>query len=131
MNSPYPRMQAHSQYQSLALSSRLEGTGPHGLVAMLYEELLRSIDVISLLIAREKELTSNTHTHRARSILIALEGSLDFDRGAGVAETLAKVYRAMQVQLREALSEKDADKLAQLREGIVSISESWNKIVQG
>lgn len=131
MNSPYPRMQAHSQYQSLALSSRLEGTGPHGLVAMLYEELLRSIDVISVAIARDKDLVGSTHTQRARSILIALEGSLDFERGAGIAETLAKVYRAMQIQLRDALAEKDANKLAQLREGIVSISESWNKIVQG
>lgn len=131
MNNPYPRMQAHSQYQSLALSSRLEGTGPHGLVAMLYEELLRSIDVISLAIARDKDLIGNNHVHRARSILIALEGSLDFERGAGIAETLAKVYRAMQVQLREALAERDTDKLAQLREGLVSISESWNRIVQG
>jgi flagellar secretion chaperone FliS len=129
MNNQYRLHQAHNQYQSLALTSRLEATGPHGLVAVLYEELLRSLDVMGGAIERGKDLSRETHSERARSILIALEGSLDFERGEGVAGVLAGVYRAMQTQLRKSVAENDAGMLGELRDGVAEIAESWNKIV--
>lgn len=130
MNNQYKLHQAHNQYQSLALSSRLEATGPHGLVAVLYEELLRSLDIMGAAIKRGKELARESHSERARSILTALEGSLDFDRGQGVAEVFGGVYRAMQIQLRKLIAENDARMLSELRDGVAEIADSWNKIVK-
>lgn len=129
MNNQYRLHQAHNQYQSLALTSRLEATGPHGLVAVLYEELLRSLDVMGVAIERGKDLARETHSERARSILIALEGSLDFERGEAVAGVLAGVYRAMQTQLRKLIADNDAGMLDELRDGVAEIADSWNKIV--
>lgn len=128
MNNQYRLNQAHNQYQSLALTSRLEATGPHGLVVVLYEELLRSLDVMAVTIERGKDLARETHSDRARSILIALEGSLDFELGKGVAGVLGGVYRAMQIQLRKSIAGNDADMLAELRGGVAEIADSWNKI---
>ncbi len=129
MNSQIRVLAARNHYQALALSSRLEATGPHGLVAVLYEELLRSIDVMAAGLARGKELADEAHSDRARSILTALEASLDFERGATVAELLAGVYRAMQGQLRKTIAANDPLMLAELREGVTAIAESWNRIV--
>ena len=129
MNHQHRLHHAHNHYRSLALTSRLEASGPHGLVAILYEELLRSLDVMAAAIQRDKDLAKDVHSERARSILIALEGSLDFERGAGLAGVLGGVYRSMQAQLRKAIAGNDADMLTELREGVAEIADSWNKIV--
>jgi flagellar protein FliS len=130
MNIQYKMRAARDHYQSLALSSRLEATGPHGLVSVLYEELIRSIDVMSVGISRRKNLAEEPHSDRARSILTALDASLDFERGGAVADQLSSVYRAMQGQLRRSIAANDAAMLAQLREGVSAIAESWNRIVR-
>lgn len=129
MNRQYRSQLALNHYQSLALSSRLEATGPHGLVAFLYEELLRSLDVMAVGLARGKDLASEVHSDRARSILTALEGSLDFERGAAIATIFAGVYIAMQGQLRRLIAANDAEMLAQLREGVTEIAGSWDQII--
>ncbi|MGB5075901.1 MAG: flagellar protein FliS [Sphingorhabdus sp.] len=128
MNNLYRLNQAHNQYQSLALTSRLEATSPHGLVAVLYEELLRSLDVMAVAITRGKDLAHEVHSGRARTILIALEGSLDFERGAQVAQVLSGVYRAMQAQLRKVIAENSSEMLDELRSGVSEIATSWNQI---
>lgn len=130
MNNHIRTQAARNHYQALALSSRLEATGPHGLVVVLYEELLRSIDVMAAGLGRGKDLADEAHSDRARSILTALEASLDFERGAKVAELLAGVYRAMQGQLRKAIAANDPLMLAKLREGVTAIAEGWNSIVR-
>ena len=103
---------------------------PQHSLAILYEELLRSLDVMAAAFTRGKDIAHEASSERARSILVALEGSLDFDRGAGVAGVLAGVYRAMQVQLRKSIAENDAEMLSELRNGVVEIADSWNKIVR-
>lgn len=130
MNRPFSLNQARNQYQSLELSSRLESASPHGLVAILYEELQRSFDVMMAAADRGKTLSGEPATARARSILIALEGSLDAERGGDVARTLGGIYRAMQAEFSQAIAQNSREKLSALREGVAAIADSWNRIVQ-
>jgi flagellar secretion chaperone FliS len=121
-------LHAQSQYKSLELASRVEGASPHALVAILYEELLRSLDVLGAALRQGRELAREPSAARARSILAALSASLDFDRGGSVAQTLGGVYRAMTRQLSEAIASGDGAKLNELRDGVATISESWQRL---
>lgn len=119
------KARAFAQYQTLELNSRLEAADPHRLVAILYEELLGAIDVVARALGRGQVIASHSHFHRANSILIALEASLDFSSGGLLSETLAGVYQGMRRELANTGRTADADRLAELRLGIVSIKDAW------
>ena len=121
-------MRARNQYRSLELASRIEGASPHALVAILYEELLRSLDVLGAALRQGRDIGREAHSQRARSILTTLIASLDFEQGAAVADTLASVYRAMALQLSAAVMHGDAAKLKELRDGVAAIATSWERL---
>jgi flagellar secretion chaperone FliS len=122
-------LRARNQYKSLELASRVEGASPHALVAILYDELLRSLDVLNATLRQGKDIAREPSAARARSILTALLASLDFDQGGGVAQTLAEVYRAMTRQLSEAIAKGDAAKLTEMHDGVAAISQSWQRLI--
>lgn len=121
-------MRARNQYRSLELASRIEGASPHALVAILYEELLRSLDVLGAALRQGRDIGREAHSQRARSILTTLIASLDFEQGAAVASTLASVYRAMGLQLSTAVMNGDEAKLKELRDGVAAIATSWGRL---
>ncbi|MEK6638608.1 MAG: flagellar protein FliS [Pseudomonadota bacterium] len=121
-------MHARNQYKSLELVSRIDGATPHTLVAILYDELLRSLDVLGAALRQQRDLRNETHARRASDILTALTANLDFDQGASVAQTLATVYRAMASQLVRVIASGDAEKLAELRDGVDTIATSWRRL---
>jgi flagellar secretion chaperone FliS len=121
-------LRARNQYRALELTSRVEGASPHALVAILYEELLRSLDVLGAALRQGQDIGRDPHSERARSIITTLSASLDFDQGAAIANTLAGVYRAMAVQLSTATANGDAAKLSELRDGVATIAASWARL---
>lgn len=124
------RALAQSQYQALDLNGRLDGAGPHRLVAILYEELQRAIDIACVAAARGHGIVAHPQVARARSILVALESSLDFKTGRELSEALAGVYRSMRRELSEAARHSDGKKLKSIGEGVREISNAWASIVQ-
>lgn len=116
---------AGQHYRTLELTSRVGEASPHGLVGLLYEEFLRSLDIIIAAAGKEPALTGNRHSIKARSILVALEGSLDFDKGGELAPVLARVYRTAGRELTEAVAARDVDKLKELKAAIGNIAYSW------
>jgi flagellar secretion chaperone FliS len=122
-------VKAKNHYRSLDLVSRLEGATPHALVAILYEELLGSLDVIAAALRQGRDVSLEPHVERARSILVALIGSLDFEKGGSLAPILAKVYRSMMGQLAIVVAEGDVEKLNALRDGVASVRDAWRRLV--
>ncbi len=61
-------------------------------------------------------------------ILLALAAGLDQDRGGPLAKTLATVYRAMTGTLDTAVTGSKRDALIELRAGVATLAESWQKI---
>jgi flagellar secretion chaperone FliS len=117
-----------NQYRLLELSSKLESSDQHGLVAILYEELLRSLDVLAAALRQGRDLSREHHAVRAKSILIALSSSLDFDQGQVIATTLDGIYHAMIRQLDQAIDNNDEEKLSELRAGVLIVSDAWHAI---
>jgi flagellar secretion chaperone FliS len=119
---------ARDHYAQLELASRLDSAGPHALVGILYEELMRSLDVLIAAHGRERPLGNELHTARATSILIALGGSLDLDSGGEVARSLDTVYRAMNAQLRRIVQTADGTRLVSLRSDVAMIAAAWAQV---
>lgn len=124
----YSKASAH--YRSLAISSLTETADPHELIAMLYDELLLSIDVLTIRSSKECSLLSDEHAHRARSIVVALRSGLDLESGGELAMTLDGLYSALANELEIMLSEPHPLRFAELRAGVESLRAAWNAIAQ-
>lgn len=122
----YSKASAH--YRSLAVSSQTERADPHALVAMLYDELLMCIDVLTLRASRALSLTNDEQAHRARGIILTLRAGLDFESGADLAYTLDGLYDALAAEFEERLAYPDPQRFAELRAGLESLASAWRAI---
>ena len=119
---------ARARYQSVDLSSRIEGASPHGLVAILLEELLKALDAMSVAWARKDFTQRGARQSRALSILHGLEGSLDHEHGGEVAESLATIYGEARRLVIAAGRNNDPAQLSRAREMLAEISSAWDAI---
>ena len=119
------RVTAADQYLALELNSRLEAASPHKLVSILYEELMRALEVAVRTLATGRPIVAHPQVHRAQSILMALEASLDFKAGGTLSESLAAVYRSMRKELSQAARAGDPGKLSALQNGVESVANAW------
>jgi flagellar secretion chaperone FliS len=119
---------AQKRYQALSIASRIEAASPHELVVILYEELLRALDVTRSALAQGKGEALRSGHERSTSILIALEASLDFERGGDLAIRLAGIYRSMRRELVSILSERGAETLETVRDGVADLLSAWTRI---
>jgi flagellar secretion chaperone FliS len=125
MRPKIPPTIASQHYRMLELQSRVATAGPHGLVALLYEELLQSLDLIIAFALRGKAIAGNAHLSKALSIITALEGSLDFANGGDLAPVLNRIYRAARRGLNEAAHDNDTEKIRSVHKAISDIAYAW------
>ena len=71
---------ARKRYENVDLASRIEGASPHALVAILFDELLKSLDAMAAACRRRDFGQRGTRQARALSVLLGLEASLDLSR---------------------------------------------------
>ena len=119
---------ARTRYENVDLASRIEGASPHALVAILFEELLKSLDAMAAACRRRDFGQRGTRQARALSVLLGLEGSLDFENGGEVATSLAAVYADARRQIIAAAAENDADRIARVRDMLGELSSAWTAI---
>lgn len=119
---------ASQHYRMLDLQSRVASASPHGLVGLLYEELLRSLDLIIAKHAQGKTIAGDTYLAKALSILVALEGSLDFTNGGDLAPLLRRIYRSATRGLNEAARNDDIAKIVDSRAAISDIAYAWQAL---
>jgi flagellar protein FliS len=123
----YPA-QARARYETMAYTSRIEGATPHELVALLYEELILALTLLAHAFRVGDSVKANGQFSRAATIINALEGGLDVERGGPLAETLAGVYRSARREIMQARTDQDYDRLDRLIAAFADMSESWKKI---
>lgn len=119
---------ARARYQSVDMSSRIEGASPHGLVAILFDELLKALDAMAAAVRRGDIAQRGTRQTRALSILHGLEGSLDFEKGGDIADGLAAIYREARRLTIAGGRDNDAEQVVQAREMLGEIASAWNQI---
>ena len=119
---------ARARYQSIDMTSRIEGASPHGLVAILFDELLKALDAMAAAIKRGDLGQRGTRQARALSILHGLEGSLDFDKGGDIASGLAAIYREGRRLIIAGGQTNDAEPVVQGPEVLNEIPSAWEGI---
>ncbi|MDO9362463.1 MAG: flagellar protein FliS [Sphingopyxis sp.] len=121
-------VRATGQYRRLQNESRAAAADPVELVTMLYDELETAVGVLAAMVRQGQRVSATEPAHRARTILIGLDVGLDRDAGGDVATALSRVYRSMRRKLDEAVQQNDAKALADILEGIITISSAWRQL---
>ena len=116
------------RYQSVDLSSRVESASPHGLVAILFDELIKALDAMAAATRRRDFSQRGMKQSRALSILHGLESSLDLDGGGEIAQSLATIYAQARQLIIVAARDNDADQVVRAREMLNQIASAWEAI---
>lgn len=122
---------ARARYRDIDIGSKVEGASPHRLIAILYEELLKTLDTIAAgLNAGSSANRPGMPERRGRtmSILMGLEGSLDHSQGGDLSQGLAAVYREARRLIGEGMREQDPKRIIQAREMVGEIADAWQRI---
>lgn len=119
---------ASRRYAAVHAGSRIESATPHGLVKILFDELLLAIDAAALAQSHDDMVKTNDKHARAMSIIHALESSLDFEKGGDIAISLAVVYREARRLLLLGYQQKTTEELKKAHMLLAEIADAWNKI---
>lgn len=119
---------ARNRYQNVDLSSRIEGASPHGLVAIMFDELLKSMDAMAAACRVRDFGKRGTSQARALSILHGLESSLDHDDGGEIAGSLQLLYVHARDLLIDAARTNDDAQVARARNMLSEIASAWKSI---
>ena len=127
-NQGYAGGSAARRYAAVHSGSRTEGATPHGLVKILFDELLLALDAAALAERQGDRMKVSDKQARAMSILFALESSLDFDKGGDISVGLAQIYREARRLLLVGAQEHSAEPVEQARDIVAEIAEAWTQI---
>lgn len=119
---------AGARYRNIELATRVESASPHRLIAILFEELLRTVEATELAMERGDIARQADRQARALSILQALDASLDRDKGPEIAATLSAVYRECRRLIATGARTKQPELITQARTTIAEIASAWDSI---
>ncbi|GAA4826659.1 flagellar export chaperone FliS [Sphingosinicella ginsenosidimutans] len=119
---------ARARYQSVDLASRIEGATPHRLVQIMFDELIKAIDALTVAVRRRDLSQRAQRQSRALAILNGLETSLDFEKGGEIATGLAGIYRQARRTLVQACRDDDAEAIAKAGQQLGEIASAWSAI---
>lgn len=119
---------AQARYRTVDVASKVEAATPHQLVAILYDELLQSLDAMAVATARGDLNQRGERQARALRLLSGLETSLDYKDGGDIALGLAKIYREARRLVIAAARESDPALIAQAREMLAEVAGAWAEI---
>lgn len=117
-----------ARYQNVDLASRVEGASPHGLVAILLDELLKSLDAMAAACRRRDFSQRGTSQARALNMLNGLESSLDHEKGGEIAQSLSTIYREARRLAIAGGRENDAEQVVRARTMVAEIASAWQAI---
>lgn len=125
---PRGQFGARARYQSVDLASRIEGASPHQLVAIMFEELSRTLDAMAVAAERGDYVQRGQRQARALSIVSGLETSLDFEKGGEIARGLASIYREARRLIVAGGREREPVSVRNAREMLDEIAGAWTAI---
>lgn len=116
------------QYSQTSLQTGVEDATPHRLVQMLYEGVLDRLAQVKGAIQRKDFEAKANLTNRIVDILNHLEVTLDFEKGASVAENLSSLYNYMMRTIIDASRYNDVDKVDEVAGLMRNIKSAWDEM---
>lgn len=117
-----------ARYREIDVAARVEGATPHGLVMIMFDELLKGLDTLAAAESAQDIARRNAAQARAISLLHGLETSLDYKRGGEIAGNLAAIYREARRLLGSAPGMDRVTAIGQARDMLATVSGAWEAI---
>jgi flagellar protein FliS len=110
------------------LQTQVQSRSPLELVVMLYDGAIQQAEA-----AREAVLAGNIPARKAAvskmmAIISQLQSTLDMERGGDIAENLDRIYSWALARLLDAVVDRDAGPIEEVRRVFESLREAWQTI---
>jgi flagellar secretion chaperone FliS len=115
-------------YADIDRASRALGATPHGLVTILFEELLLALAVARRAANRGDRALFEDRRARALVILGALDHGLDHQRSPDLARALSATYRGLSAALMRAGANDAETALSVVSASVSELSDAWGQI---
>ena len=115
-------------YQTAEQEFLVEGADPHGLVKILYTELLASLDRAAEALESKDFVMKSNSLSKALTILHLLASSLDFERGGEIATSLAQLYDWARRKVIAASSSNAHAEIGDVQKTMAEIASAWDQI---
>ena len=112
-------------YRRIDVAGRTADADGPALVQLMYEELILALRAAAMAAAARRYDVRADRVTRATAILFALEAGLDFDKGAGVSETLARFYAGARAQVVQASLGTDGAPFRAVADSLDEIAQAW------
>jgi len=117
-----------ARYRDIDVASRVQGATPHGLVLIMFEELLKGLDLLQAAEAARDLARRNATQARVVSLLHGLESSLDYTKGGEIADNLGRIYREARRLLGPTPGIDRQTAIVQVRDMLATVSSAWEAI---
>ncbi len=117
-------------YQNSEKTAVIESENAHALIAVLYDELIRSLHLYSKNIDKQTadvEVRGQSFS-KAISIIYALQSSLNFEEGGEISENLFRLYEYARVHLLDSFSSEESKGINGAIESLSEIRQAWNAV---
>lgn len=101
-------------------------TTPERLITMLYDRLVRDLLAAEDAIERDERAAANDEITHAQAILFELLEALRLDAWSG-AVGLAQLYTWLVIELMQAVTAEDADRIRACRRIVEPLAEAWHQ----
>jgi len=110
--------------------AQAETGDPHALIAVLFDELIRSMRLFAKNIDKTNcnEDVRSKSLARALTIIYSLQSSLDFDAGGEIAANLFRLYEYARQQLLDGAKTDEVGSINLAITSLEDIREAWQQI---
>ena len=115
-------------YRQVDLVGRTTQADGPALVQLLYDELVRALNVVAWATEQGDFRMKSAKITRATAILFALEAGLDYDAGGELSHTLARVYGGARRTIVEASIGQDPAPFRAVAQNLSEIAQAWRTI---
>jgi len=124
------KMKMMNAYANSEREAVVESENPHALIALMLDELLRSMRVFSDNLAGEKVdlAVRGKHFSRSLTIIYALQSSLNFEQGGDIADNLFRLYEFARQQILGAAKTEDAKGVLAAITSLQDIRDAWQSV---
>ena len=116
------------QYASNYVETAVTEATPHKLIEMLYEGVLKHLNLSKVFIEQKNFEKKSTHVNKTLSILNALRSGVDLKKGKDVGGNLYDLYDYCYRRVFEASSKNDSAIISEVIELIKSLDEAWKQM---
>ncbi len=114
-------------YQTTERNALVETDDPHQLILVMFDALIKSIEVYvdNIDVTKADLELRSKHFSRALTIIYSLQSSLDFEKGGEIADNLFQTYEFARQMIIASIKDMDATGTKRALALLSEIREAW------